>query len=68
MIKKHSLSLFGHRTSISLEEEFWAALTHIAETKNLSLQALIESIDTSRKGKNLSSTLRVYVLNFYKGA
>jgi predicted DNA-binding ribbon-helix-helix protein len=66
MIKKRSLSLFGHRTSISLEEPFWLALQQIACEEKKSLQKLIENIDEQTKGSNLSSRLRVFVLNYYK--
>lgn len=60
-LKKHSLTLRGHRTSISLEEIFWAQLQLIAKKQNQSVQELIESIDKTRKG-NLSSAIRVYIV------
>lgn len=60
-LKKHSLTLRGHRTSISLEEIFWAQLQLIAKKQNQSVQELIESIDKTRAG-NLSSAIRVYVV------
>ncbi len=60
-LKKHSLTLRGHRTSISLEEIFWAQLQGIAKKQNQSVQELIESIDKTRKG-NLSSAIRVYIV------
>jgi predicted DNA-binding ribbon-helix-helix protein len=61
-VKKHSLTLRGHRTSLSLEEEFWNELQAIAQRRKKSLQSLIEEVDRSRTG-NLSSALRIYVLN-----
>ncbi len=62
-IGKHSLSIAGHRTSISLESAFWDALTTIARARGQSLAALIGEIDATREGANLSSALRVFVLN-----
>lgn len=61
-IVKHSVSIAGHRTSISLEEPFWEALREIAEQESLSVQALIGRIDAERGEQNLSSAIRVYVL------
>ena len=49
MLEKRSFSLSGHRTSIALEAEFWAALEAIAETRNRSLTALIGGIDSHRE-------------------
>ena len=59
---KRSLTIAGHRTSIALEPEFWAALEKLATKRGLRLTALIEEIDASRDGPNLSSALRVAVL------
>jgi len=61
-MKKRSVKIAGHATSISLEEEFWAALKQIAENRGMSLASLIGEIDAARAGSNLSSALRVYVL------
>lgn len=62
-IVKRSVSIAGHRTSISLEEPFWEALREIAERERLSVQALIGRIDAERGEQNLSSAIRVFVLN-----
>ena len=63
MIRKHSVSLHGHRTSFSLEDEFHAELTRIARARDLSLAALIAEIDDTRDGEiNLSSAIRLFVL------
>lgn len=63
MIRKCSVTLNGHRTSFSLEEEFHAELRAIALERGLSLAGLIAEIDEGREeGDNLSSALRVYVL------
>ncbi len=65
-MKKRSLCLFGHRTSISLEEPFWESLQEIAEKEDISIQKLVERIDQTKIDKNLSSSLRIYILEFYK--
>ena len=59
---KRSLTIAGHRTSIALEPEFWAALEALADRRGLRLTALIEEIDGNRDSPNLSSALRVAVL------
>jgi predicted DNA-binding ribbon-helix-helix protein len=61
-VRKRSVTLAGHRTSLSLENEFWQALKAAAQAERLSLNALIERIDRERSG-NLSSAVRVYLLH-----
>ena len=61
MIKKRSVDIAGHRTSVSLEPPFWDALTEIAARQNISINQLIVQVDKERAG-NLSSALRVFVL------
>ncbi|WP_445502972.1 ribbon-helix-helix domain-containing protein [Microvirga sp. G4-2] len=61
-IVKRSVSIAGHRTSISLEEPFWQILREIAEREKLSIQSLIGRIDAERGEQNLSSAIRVFVL------
>ena len=61
-IKKHSVIIKGHATSISLENAFWDYLCAIANKQNLSINELITEIDSNRKS-NLSSSIRVYVLH-----
>lgn len=58
---KHSVLLYGHRTSITLEPEFWEALTDIAKRQNQSIAALVAVIDATCT-TNLSSAIRVFVL------
>ncbi len=60
-VKKRSVLLAGHATSLSLEAEFWSALREIARGRGLSLNRLVASVDATRAG-NLSSALRVFVL------
>ena len=67
MIRKHSATLHGHRTSFTLEDVFWDELKLIAETRQISLAGLIAEIDDNREAEsNLSSALRVYVLQWIK--
>jgi predicted DNA-binding ribbon-helix-helix protein len=61
-IVKRSVSIAGHRTSISLEEPFWASLREIADRDKISIQSLIGRIDAERGEQNLSSAIRVFVL------
>jgi predicted DNA-binding ribbon-helix-helix protein len=67
MIRKHSATLHGHRTSFSLEDAFWDELKVIAAERRLSLAALIAEVDDNRKAdSNLSSALRLTVLDWLK--
>ncbi len=59
---KRSLTLHGHRTSVSLEEAFWAEFRRIASADGLSLNVLAERIDEARADVGLASAIRVYVL------
>ena len=63
---KRSISIAGHRTSISLEDPFFEALAEIAAERGTSVAALIAEIDRGRRGGNLSSALRVFVLDRYR--
>ena len=66
-MKKISVSLSGHQTSVSLEDEFVTALHEIAQIRKTSIAALIAEIDDTRKlGDNLSSAIRVWVLKYYR--
>jgi predicted DNA-binding ribbon-helix-helix protein len=62
-IVKYSLTIAGHRTSISLEAAFWDELKRIATARGRSLASLAASIDATRGAANLSSAIRVFVLN-----
>jgi predicted DNA-binding ribbon-helix-helix protein len=64
-MKKRSLTIDGHRTSISLEDEFWDGLKHIANIRSCTLVEIVRKIDENRKC-GLSSAIRVFVLNYYK--
>lgn len=60
--RKRSLSLHGHRTSVSLEDAFWDALRAAAAEEGLSVAALVERIDDARQGAGLASAIRVWLL------
>lgn len=62
-IAKRSVILDRHKTSISLEDEFWDGVRAIADRKNVKLSDLLEQIDSERSHSNLSSAIRVFVLN-----
>ncbi len=68
-IRKRSVKISGHATSVSIEEAFWDALKRIAEKHNLSINSLVEKIDSDRSINfdgstgNLSSAVRVFVLH-----
>ncbi len=60
-LRKHSVLIAGHATSISIENIFWRELTRIAEARGVSLNTLIAEIDATRSG-NLSSAIRVFIV------
>lgn len=64
-VRKRSVVIAGHRTSVSLESEFWDGLREIARRRGVSIGHLITEVDAVRKG-NLSSALRVFVLKTYR--
>ncbi len=65
-LKKRSVRVGGHDTSISLEDAFWAELNRIARARKTSLNQLVAAVDRARKG-NLSSALRLFVLDALRG-
>ena len=65
MLIKKSITLKKHRTSLSLEIEFWEALNKIADNEKSSIQSLISEIDINRKS-SLASSTRVFILKYYK--
>jgi predicted DNA-binding ribbon-helix-helix protein len=62
-IIKRSVIVDGHKTSISLEEEFWSGLKEIAQAQGASLAQTVTEIDKSRQAGNLSSAIRLFVLD-----
>ena len=67
LILKRSVVIAGHRTSISLEDAFWKELKEIASLRKMALSELIGTIDTERTHANLSSAIRLFVLDFHCG-
>jgi predicted DNA-binding ribbon-helix-helix protein len=63
---KRSITIKSHKTSVSLENEFWDCLREIAVERGVSLQALVAAIDANRQHPNLSSAIRIFVLQFYR--
>lgn len=67
-VVKRSIVIAGHKTSVSLEDAFWEALKEIAASRRLTLSDLVATIDSSRTQGNLSSAIRLFVLDHYRGA
>jgi predicted DNA-binding ribbon-helix-helix protein len=65
-VVKRSIVIAGHKTSVSLEDAFWKCLKEIAGTRKMTLSDLVASIDTGRHHGNLSSAIRLFVLDHYR--
>jgi predicted DNA-binding ribbon-helix-helix protein len=65
-VVKRSIVIAGHKTSVSLEEAFWKGLKEIASNRSLTLSDVVASIDTDRHNGNLSSAIRLFVLEYYR--
>jgi predicted DNA-binding ribbon-helix-helix protein len=63
---KRSIVIAGHKTSVSLEDAFWKGLKDIAGGRDMTLSELVATIDTERQHGNLSSAIRLFVLDFYR--
>jgi predicted DNA-binding ribbon-helix-helix protein len=66
-VVKRSIVIAGHKTSVSLEDAFWSSLKDIAAARQLTLSELVASVDTDRRQGNLSSAIRLFVLDHYRG-
>jgi predicted DNA-binding ribbon-helix-helix protein len=64
-IQKRSVAIGGHKTSISLEAEFWDSMRGIAHIRRQTISDFLAEINAERNGGNLSSSIRVFVLNWY---
>jgi predicted DNA-binding ribbon-helix-helix protein len=62
LVVKRSIVIAGHKTSVSLEEPFWSALKEIAAIRNMPLSNLVASVDREREHPNLSSAIRLFIL------
>ena len=65
-VRKRSVMLGGHKTSVSLEDQFWDRLHEIAASEGVTTAKLIERIDTKRTVHNLSSAIRLFVLDHFR--
>ena len=65
-VRKRSIVINGHKTSISLEDAFFGALKEIAQHRRSTLSDMITEVDRTRTDGNLSSALRLFVLDFYR--
>lgn len=65
-VVKRSIVIAGHKTSVSLEDAFWKGLKEIATGREVTLSDLVASIDTDRRHGNLSSAIRLFVLDHYR--
>ena len=65
-VVKRSIVVAGHKTSVSLEDAFWKCLKDIAGHRDVTLSDLVASIDSDRRHGNLSSAIRLFVLEFYR--
>lgn len=65
-VVKRSIVIAGHKTSVSLEDAFWKGLKEIAGNREMTLSDLVAAIDTERRHGNLSSAIRLFVLDHYR--
>ncbi len=65
-VVKRSIVIAGHKTSVSLEDAFWTSLKEIAGQRDITLSDMVASIDTGRHAGNLSSAIRLFVLDHYR--
>ena len=65
-VAKRSILLNGHKTSVSLEEAFWSSMKEISAGRSVTLSELVSEIDSNRQQGNLSSAIRLFVLDHFK--
>ena len=65
-VVKRSIVIAGHKTSVSLEDAFWQGLKEIATEREMTISDLVATIDTDRHDGNLSSAIRLFVLDHYR--
>jgi|SRR5262245_1607036 len=66
LIVKRSIVIAGHKTSVSLEDAFWKTFKDIADQRHVTVSELAATIDAGRRHSNLSSAIRLFVLDFYR--
>ena len=67
-VEKRSVVVGGHKTSVSLETEFWNGVKEIAHDRKMTLSEMVSDIDTNRSQGNLSSAIRLFVLDHYRNS
>jgi predicted DNA-binding ribbon-helix-helix protein len=65
-VVKRSIVVAGHKTSVSLEEAFWNGMKEISSLRDMTLSDLVSEIDKGRRQGNLSSAIRLYVLDYFR--
>jgi len=65
-VVKRSIVIGGHKTSVSLEDAFWKGLKEIASSRDLTMSGMVSAIDSRRAHSNLSSAIRLFVLDHYR--
>jgi predicted DNA-binding ribbon-helix-helix protein len=65
-VAKRSVVVSGHKTSVTLEDAFWNSLKEISSERHMTLSDLVAAIDSQRQHSNLSSAIRLFVLDFYR--
>jgi predicted DNA-binding ribbon-helix-helix protein len=65
-VMKRSIVVAGHKTSVSLEEAFWHGMKEISGERSVTLSKLVGEVDTKRQQGNLSSAIRLFVLDYFK--
>src|SRR5215469_3540138 len=66
LVVKRSIVVAGHKTSVTIEDAFWNSMKEIASGRNITLSDLVTTIDSERRQGNLSSAIRLFVLDFYR--
>ena len=66
LVVKRSVVVAGHKTSVTLEDAFWNGLKEIAGGRNITVSEVVGAIDSERRHGNLSSAIRLFVLDFYR--
>ena len=66
LVTKRSVVVAGHKTSVSLEDAFWNSLKEIGGERHMTLSDLVAAVDSQRQHGNLSSAIRLFVLDFYR--
>ena len=64
-LTKHAIVIAGHKTTVSLEDAFWKCLKEVAARRDMTVSELVEAIDANRRHANLSSAIRLFVLDVY---